>query len=360
MNDKLTISIAIILFLITLLGCGTPQVQPVPQPVPSQPTEVAPPPQVNTETSAIIVATTPKSKIAFVRNYSDYYGWDIFTADSDGTSIERITESCAWDTHPVLSPDGTQIVFESVREWHGLPSIYTMDADGNNVKCLTPEMECCKLPSWSSDGKKIAYCVFKSISGSTGAKASRLFTPDSILVMDADGGNKQRVASGFSPSWLPDGQHIAFLSNQTGIWEVCIASIDGSDSKVYPTCSSPSACGVRFQSEIYPTLAVSPDGKSVAYDNRDYTGKRDVFVMSLTGGVADRLTGNISTNCYSPTWSPDSSKIAFTMEVSRSSTMEDINVNIETVLTDIYMMEANGSNPSLLIKDGMFPSWSTK
>jgi TolB protein len=214
-----------------------------------------------------------------------------------------------------------------------------MDANGDNTKCLTPESKFCKSPSWSPDGKKIAYCAFKSIGPPKGA---RIFAPDAIFLMDSNGTNKQYAANGLSPSWS-DGQHTAFLANRSGIWIICTTNIDGSDTKEYPTCISPSSCGIRFQAENYPTLTVSPDGRSVLFDNRDFTGRRDIYIMSFGNSEINKLTGNISGSCYCPTWVPDGSKIAFTLESDGN--------------TDIYIMNSDGSNPTLLIKDGMFPSW---
>jgi Tol biopolymer transport system component len=335
---KVTVLIISMLFLSILLGC-TPQAQPV-QPAQLNPTpaEIVPPPQNNTEIPlSTTVATIQPSKITFVRDYGTYYG--ICTANSDGTDIKRIAKSSSMNAHPTWSPDGTQIVFESSHEWHGLASIYTMDANGNNVKCLTPEIKFCKSPSWSPDGKKVAYCVFMR----EGGKSDILFMPDTILTMDSNGQDKQNIANGWYPSWFPDSQHIAFFSaRRQGIIQTINA--DGSGTKEYPT-----KLNLHYLVDNYPSLSVSPDSKSIAFDGRDFTGKRDIYILSLADGTVSKLTGNVSVNCYSPTWSPDGSKIAFTMGTSGDS--------ISHAWADIYIMDADGSNPSLLIKNGMFPSW---
>lgn len=325
--------IIIAIISILLLGGCVKQVQV--QPIIPKPAEVISPPHSNVETPIIVtIVTTSSSKIAFVRNYGDYYGWDICTANSDGTDVKRITKSAGMDVHPTWSPNGTQIVFESNREWHSLPSIYTMDANGDNTKCLTPESKFCKSPSWSPDGKKIAYCIFKSVGSSQ--KGARIFAPDAISIMDSDGTNKQNIANGWYPTWL-DGQHMVFLSNRSGI--ICATNIDSSDTKEYLT-----HLASYYLPDNYPTLSVSPNGQLVAFDSHDFTGKRDIYLISLGNTDIVKLTGNISENCYSPTWSPDGKEIAFTLESDGN--------------TDIYIMNADGSNPTLLIKDGMFPSWS--
>jgi Tol biopolymer transport system component len=221
-----------------------------------------------------------------------------------------------------------------------------MDANGGNAKCLTPEIKFCRSPSWSPDGKKIAYCVFKRIfdvayGGNPGGSS---FMPDVIFTMDSDGQNKQNIGNGWYPSWFPNGQRIAFFSvSRPGV--ICTTNTDGSNTKEYLTqLTSPCLAN------NYPTLSVSPDSKLVAFDSRDFTGKRDIYTMSFSDTKINKLTGNIPANCYSPTWAPDGSRIAFTIGTSGDS--------MEHAWADIYVMDTDGNNPTLLIKNGMFPSWS--
>jgi Tol biopolymer transport system component len=217
-----------------------------------------------------------------------------------------------------------------------------MDTNGDNIKCLTPEIKFCKSPSWSPDGKKIAYCVFMR---GGGAKVAP-FLPDAIFTMDNDGQNKQSIANGWYPSWFPDGQRIAFFSTSRPGF-IYTTNIDGSNTKEYLTRLTS-----FYLADNYPTLSVSPDSKLVAFDSHDFTGKRDIYILSLTNGTIKKLTGDISANCYSPTWAPDGSKIAFTMGASGDS--------MKRAWADIYIMDADGGNPTLLIKNGMFPSWSRR
>jgi Tol biopolymer transport system component len=95
---------------------------------------------------------------------------------------------------------------------------------------------------------------------------------------------------------------------------------------------------------------------SIAFDSKDSTGKYDIYVLYLASGKISKLTSSVPTNCYCPTWSPDGSKIAFTVETSKGSE----GYVITKAQTDIYVMDEDGGSPTLLIKDGMLPSWSRK
>ncbi len=76
---------------------------------------------------------------------------------------------------PAWSPDGTQIAFSSRVE--GTFDIYTMSADGSGSRRLTSTKEHDSHPTWSSDGRMIAFA-----------------RDGDIYVMDADGSGAHRIS----------------------------------------------------------------------------------------------------------------------------------------------------------------------
>ena len=103
-----------------------------------------------------------------------------------------------------------QLVFISTRDRNS--EIYLMDADGENQIRLIKHPKEDKMPSWSPDGKKIAYF-------SIGGKDSF------IVVMNTDGTDRRKLPGealdgvpvlNAYPAWSPDGAKIAYYSGIRG------------------------------------------------------------------------------------------------------------------------------------------------
>ncbi len=57
--------------------------------------------------------------------------------NSDGTGQTRLTNNPAFDTAPSWSPDGTKILFTSLRDGPMTPALYVMNADGSSQTRVT-------------------------------------------------------------------------------------------------------------------------------------------------------------------------------------------------------------------------------
>ena len=60
---------------------------------------------------------------------------DIFISNADGTNLRQVTNDLARDRRPTWSPDGRLIAFESTRS--GPYQIWTVDSDGEDLRLLT-------------------------------------------------------------------------------------------------------------------------------------------------------------------------------------------------------------------------------
>src|SRR5262247_2041568 len=95
-----------------------------------------------------------------------YRTFDIFSVNTDGTDLKRLTNTDGYDAEGTVSPDGKKIVFTSARD--GDLDIYDMNIDGTQVRRLTNELGYDGGPWHSQDGQWIVW------------RASRPKTPEEV------------------------------------------------------------------------------------------------------------------------------------------------------------------------------------
>ena len=111
--------------------------------------------------------------------------------NADGSDPVRLTASPGFDENPSWSPDGRRIAFDSMRD--GNLEIYVMNADGSGSVRVTDHPAIDAIPSWSPDGKRIVFVSERIAKGQR-----RLF---SVAV---NGGGVKQVTRGafdMSPDW---------------------------------------------------------------------------------------------------------------------------------------------------------------
>jgi TolB protein len=151
-----------------------------------------------------------------------YRAFDIFSAKTDGTDIQRLTTTDGYDAEGTISPDGKKIVFTSVRD--GDLDIYDMNLDGSQPRRLTNELGYDGGAWHSQDSQWIVWRASRPKTPEEVTQYKNLFAKNlvmptklEIMLMRADGTDKRQLthngAANFAPYFHPNGRQIIFASN---------------------------------------------------------------------------------------------------------------------------------------------------
>jgi tricorn protease len=103
------------------------------------------------------------------------------------------------------------------------------------------------------------------------------------------------------PAWSPDGQSIAYFSDETGLYALHISSQNGGgEIKKFPLAKD---------ATYYFHPVWSPDSKLIAF----HDNKMEIWVLDTTKGTASVIDrGVVNDSDYDAAWSPDSKWLAYT------------------------------------------------
>jgi TolB protein len=212
---------------------------------------------------------------------------EIFIADYDGANQRRVTVNRQLNVFPSWSPDGRAIAYTSYRR--GYPDIFISLIYQGTMETPTNGQGQNWLPVFSPDGARIAF-------------TSNRDGNSEIYVMNRDGSGVRRLtnhpAIDVTPTFSPSGEQIAFTSDRTGTPQIWVIGADGLNLR-------------RLTSESYadrPTWSPAPYNE-IAFAART-SAYYDIKIYQVTDSVTRQITFGQGTN-ESPAWAPNGRHLAF-------------------------------------------------
>ena len=201
---------------------------------------------------------------------------------------------------PVISPDGQNVAFTA------LGDIYLKALAADSPENLTKDLFVDIDPSWSPDGKKLAFLSDRA--GNMDLWIYELASGDFTRLVDLE------EDLGF-PVWSPDGNSIAFFArdsrNVWGYGELQIVDVrTGKINALDATYFVPSKPSWSPDSQTLAIMVLQP------YSSRYREGLSQIMLIGTDGEVKDYISPQEGRtpairNVNGPVWAPDGSSIAY-------------------------------------------------
>ncbi len=247
---------------------------------------------------------------------------EVFIADYDGANPRRITINRTMNLTPSWSPDGRSIAYTSYRS--GAPDLLISNIFAGTMESPTRGVGQNWLPAFSPDGSRLAFT--SSRDGNS-----------EIYVINRDGSNLVRLTNSpaidSTPTWSPTGTQIAFTSERRGQPQIFVINVDGTGLRQ-----------ISFESYADRATWSPAPYNEIAFTARTGPGF-DIKILGIASGETRQITFGEGSN-ESPAWAPNGRHLAF--------------MSTRAGRSQIFTVDRDGRNLRQLTKDGnnTTPNWS--
>jgi TolB protein len=203
-----------------------------------------------------------------------------------------------------------------------------MNADGSGLRRLTDHPAYEGAPSWSPDGKWIAF---------EGERDGR----SEIYRVDVESGRVVRLTDSFSRKLGPvvsiDGGSVVFMDRSAVRWQIVWMDLGEGESRVLT--GGWGSCRPEW----------SPDGRLLAFVSTRDTNKADIRLLDMARETDWKLHTRPNAHNYDPAFSPDGLSLALSSTIERRP--EE---------WDLFRVDINGRNLVQLTsgpENDRFPDW---
>ncbi len=304
------------------------------------------------------------------------------------TALTAATANQAGSYFAAWSPDGSKVVFRSMRKLdgsdapnvNGVTNIWRVNVDGTGLMPLTTVTAVGAdgfQPQWSPDGTAIIFESGRKLDGTDAAGPNRTLN---IWRVNADGTGLRLVtnitaaqADSIGPRWSPDGTKVVFYSwrkldgtdamspnRVLNIWRV------NADSTAPMPLTTTVANGTGSSNPQW-----SPDGTKVVFDSSrsldgtdapNTNGTQNIWRVNADGTGLRLITNTtaLDANNIMPQWSPDGTQVVF----SSSRKLDGSDAPNANTTFNIWRINADGTGLTPLTRgtvsgiSSFNPQWS--
>jgi Tol biopolymer transport system component len=213
---------------------------------------------------------------------------DLYSLDAGGGEARQITSGMAFDSQPVVSPDGRSIAFLSDRS--GAENIWIAGPDGANPRqiSLRDDNSVFASPAWSADGSSIFVSRYRSEYGAFELWRFDVASGEGELLIPVQAendlsGNQMSNVLGAAPS--ADGRYLYFARHigsndhaRTPEWTIVRRDLTSGEDEVLVSAPRSPRPDLVLGTACRP--AVSPDGRLLVYGARD-RGRTGLRLLNL-------------------------------------------------------------------------------
>lgn len=223
------------------------------------------------------------------------YKGDIYKVATSGGSAQRLTSQPSYESRPMWTPDGKQIVFMSDR--NGGQDIFVMPSVGGNARQLTFNSAAETPQGFSADGKSLLY------SAAIADPATSLTFPNGtnseLYSIPLAGGRPTQILATptLNVSWLPEGKSFVYedLKGFEDTWRKHHTSSVTRDIWRYDSQSGKHTnLTNRGGEDLDPVVAT--DGKTVYFLSERNGGTMNVYAMDVNNPSNVQAVTNFKTH----------------------------------------------------------------